>query len=151
MRVRAVCVCLIAFLLQLLLLMSQKAEAGKTCHGLVNSVEFLGQVHGFVKHHLLTLPSSTPSPLPPPPPPSLPHIQRGRVPQACEAVEETAFGSQKREGGGVECESTNTIISLFSGHCYTFNCLRAGVKNNMKCQPSVVPPTAVWRDLKHAI
>ena len=71
----AVCVCLIAFLRQLLLLMSQKAEAGKTCHGLVNSVEFLGQVHGFVKHHLLTLPSSTPPrpfPHPPPPPPSPP-------------------------------------------------------------------------------
>ena len=65
----AVCVCLIAFLLQLLLLMSQKAEAGKTCHSLVNSVEFLGQVHDFFKHPLLTLPSSTPSPLPPPPPP----------------------------------------------------------------------------------
>ena len=73
------------------------------------------------------------------------------MPQACEAVEETAFGSQKREGGGVECESTNTIISPFSGHCYTFNCLRAGVENNMKCQASVVPPTAVWRDLKHAM
>ena len=66
-----VCVCLIAFLLQLLLLMSQKAGAGKTCHGLVNHVEFLEQVHGFVEHHLLTLPSSTPSP--PPPPPSHTH------------------------------------------------------------------------------
>lgn len=79
-----------------------------------------------VEHHLLTLPSSTPSPLPP----SLPHTQRGGVPQACEAAEETACRSQKREGGGVECESTNTIISLSPGHC--FICLRAGVKKKQE-------------------
>ena len=110
--------------------MSQKAGAGKTCHGLVNHVEFLERVHGFVEHHLLTLPSSTPSPFPPPTP--LPHTQRGGVPQACEAAEETACRSQKREGGGVECESTNTIISLSPGHCYTFICLWAGVKKKKK-------------------